>query len=149
MFDGSEKLVKDLNVHDIVFTHNQNSARVEYIIKTSIQQTPLCKINGLYITPYHPILDKGKWKFPKDIVECESNNVDMIYSLVLSNDHVVIINDIPVITLGHEFVDPVVQHEYLGTKKVIKDLEQLNVNGIVSNPKIIRDTTTNMIVGLQ
>lgn len=84
-----------------------------------------------------------------DIAECESNDVDTIYSLVLSNDHIVIINNIPVITLGHEIEDPVDSHEYLGTQQIISDLERINVDGIVVNPKLIRDLDTNMIIGLQ
>lgn len=148
MFDGGKKLVKDLNIGDEVLTHNQNCARVVYIIKTGIRPTPLCKINGLYITPYHPVLINGAWKYPIDVSERESNSVATIYSLVISNDHAVIVNDTPVITLGHGFNDPVAKHEYLGTGRVVKDLELIAVDGIIENPTIVRDIDTDTIVGL-
>jgi hypothetical protein len=148
MFDGSEKLVKNLKVHDMILSQSKNVARVEYIIKTDVNQTLLCNINGLYITPYHPILVDGIWKYPRDVAECEVNDVDTIYSLVLSNDHIVCVNDIPVITLGHGFTDSIVKHDYLGTQRVIKDLERIHVNGVIVNPTIIRDTNTNMIIAM-
>lgn len=66
--------------------------------------TNMLSLNGMKVTPWHPIRinDKGTWNFPAKIgtvilVEC-----DYVYNFVLDKHHIMTINGIDVITLGHE-----------------------------------------------
>jgi len=146
-----KKLVKDIEIGDCVKTAVGSNAIVEYIVKTDIEDKLLCNINNMWITPWHPIFVNKEWKYPKDITKPKENKCSAVYSLAISNGHAVFINDIIVATLGHEFKDDVVKHEYFGSKKVIKDLEKLsNMIGskIIKNPKVIRCNKTKEINGL-
>ena len=51
---------------------------------------------------------------------CES-----VFSLVLDSYHVAFINNIPCICLGHNFTQGILEHEYYGTNKIIKDMKQM------------------------
>ena len=54
-----------------------------------------------------------------------SQECDIIYNFVLSNDHIMYINDTECCTLGHGFTDnEVIQHDYYGTESVIKSLQK-------------------------
>jgi hypothetical protein len=82
----------------------------------------MCNINGMQITAYHPIYVANTWKFPIDISDLTLNEIDYVYDFVLDTDHVVEINGINVITLGHGFkFNDIVYHEYFGDK-IITDL---------------------------
>lgn len=63
-----------------------------------------------------------------------------------------LVNDVFCITLGHGMKGPVVEHEYLGTEKIIDDLKSLDgwSNGRVSLDlsMVKRDPRTNLIVGI-
>ena len=66
-----------------------------------------------------------------------------VYNFVLNNGHVMLINDIQVITLGHDVViNNVLKHPYLGTRAVIEDLENIGIdeNGRVNVITIDRDS---------
>lgn len=52
-----------------------------------------------------------------------------VYTFVLSSQHIMIINDVECVTLGHDFDDDVVRHGYFGTQAIIEDLKKLE--GIV------------------
>jgi hypothetical protein len=108
--------------------------------------------SGLIITNYHPVLYEGSWRFPVDLKACEKFYVDQYYNFVLEEGHSMLVNDIYCITLGHGMKGPVLEHEYLGTERVIEDLESLDgwADGKVSVDfcMIKRDPRTNLIVGI-
>lgn len=62
---NSGKLVKDVNVGDIIMTNTTGRARIKYIVKFKPKQRiDLCHIGykegideGFLITPWHPIKD--------------------------------------------------------------------------------------------
>ena len=123
MEDSSLKKVCNLAKGDIVF----GGFRVKCVVRTPIQEKiEMVDINSLLITPWHPILVDGIWVFP--IKECFSRhvNLDYIYNVVLEVGHIIILNDISVVTLGHGFTNnDVVKHDYYGTEKVINDLKKM------------------------
>ena len=57
-------------------------------------------------------------------------------------NHIAIINNIPVICLGHNYENNILQHFYLGTKKVVNDLKKKSINGFIdiTSDNIIRNT---------
>ncbi len=149
--DDSKKLVKELKIGDCVKTAFGSNAIINYIVKTDIEDRLLCNINNMWITPWHPVFVGGEWKYPKDITKPKENNCAVVYSLAISNGHAVFINDTVVVTMGHEFRDKIVKHEYFGSKKVIDDLEIISIrtgSRIIKNPEIHRYCGVGAIIGL-
>ncbi len=149
--DGSKKLVKHIEIGDCVKSAVGGNAIIEYIVKTDIEDKLLCNINNMWITPWHPVFVDNEWKYPKDITELKENKCKSIYSLAISNGHAVFINNTIVVTMGHEFKDEIVKHEYFGSKRVIKDLESISDktgSKIIKNPEIHRCPNTGVIVGM-
>jgi hypothetical protein len=48
-----------------------------------------------------------------------------VYNLVIDFDHVVIINGVPLILLGHNYKKGILKHPYLGSQRVINDLKEM------------------------
>lgn len=109
------------------------------------------------ITPWHPIFIDNKWIFPIDINKPyeiykpaytkEWNPV--LYNFVLDSGHILNVDGIKAVTLGHKFKGPVIEHSYFGDK-IIEDLIKSDgwIDDYVKwkNISIIRDETTNMII---
>ena len=71
----------------------------------------------------------------------------------MNRNHIIYINDVQCITLGHGIQNNnVVSHEYFGTRKVVLDLQKSSgwVNGIVKLNKnsLIRSSATGRVVGM-
>ena len=82
--------------------------------------------NGLIITKYHPIFDVT-WKFPKDIGTTKTIICRELFNLVLENHHIVYVNNIECVTLGHGITaNDIIMHEFFGTQKVIDCLKIAN-----------------------
>ena len=129
MIDKTFKPVKNLKKGDIVF----GGFTVTCVVKTLINgKLEMVNMNDMLITPWHPVyyrLNKlqYEWVFPIKILSSTKVDIDYIYNIVLDSGHTMIINDITVVTLGHDFKDNnVVQHDYYGSDKVINDLKKIN-----------------------
>ena len=124
MYDNSKKKVQDLVKGDEILTRNNGKAYVKCLIRTNItkDKIPMCKINDLYITPYHPIYINNNWMFPKDYVTTEDVIMESVYNVVLTNGDSLYVNNTLVVSLGHNITDDVARHSYLGTNNVINDL---------------------------
>jgi len=154
MADNTSKLVKELKKDDEILTMNNKTAKIVCIIKQNIySNADVCHVNGMYITPYHPIFIYNKWSFPKDHFKIETKLISTLYNIVLDSNHTILINFIPVITLGHDFkYNNVTKHEYFGSNKVIDDLKDFDGynEGLIECNKMVglRDPDTNNIVKL-
>ena len=51
-----------------------------------------------------------------------STPCDFVFNLVVDDSHIVIINNFPLFLLDHNYTTGILDHSYLGTKKVIEDL---------------------------
>lgn len=150
-----KKLVKDLKKGDIVINSNGNRVTIVCVIKTRVhrKQAKMVKINNLVITPYHPIKINDRWIFPCNHHQYRKhiNFCNTVYNFVVSGDHMITINDIDVITLGHGLNDnSVVRHPFLGTEKVINHLKMhhgWNKGLIVTNDYSVR-RNNKLICGL-
>ncbi len=134
MADGSKKILKDIVKGDIIETidvfnkSNKTESTVVCVLKTIISHGKTSLVNfpsGLKITPWHPIKILGEWDFPINYVKPEIQSCQAIITLVLSDNHVAIINDIPCITLAHNSTDKILNHSYFGTSKIIDDLKMI------------------------
>ena len=75
------------------------------------------------VTPWHPVRIAGNWTFPSLIVAPCPLYMDCVYNIVLSSDHVICINGLDFITLGHGIIShPVLSHAFFGTQAVVRAL---------------------------
>jgi hypothetical protein len=165
MADGSVKQVQDLKKGDQVvsladpYDHKSmlTAASVVCLVETMIpnQQTYLVTFaDGLKITPWHPVLYKGAWKFPNDIGKtvAKEEHCSAVYTLLLDKGHTVQLNNVWCICLAHSYTQSILQHDYLGTEAVIEDLRKLDGwdGGKVSinTSYFIRDSLSHELTGI-
>jgi len=120
-------LKKGQNVKTLI--DNQiSTTKIICIIKSAVntKKIKMCKVSNMLITPWHPIIYGDQWVFPINIAEEVEIELDCIYNIVLETGHVLFINNCPVVTLGHNFTEPIVSHPYYGSQEIIKDLSQFN-----------------------
>merc|ERR1712224_284740 len=79
-----------------------------------------------------------------------SNLRGRVYSFVLDRCHVLLVNSIECATWGHGIKEPVVQHPFYGTTRVVQNLMSLPgwEQGFVQVEGCLRDAA-NQVVGLQ
>ena len=155
MADGSSKTMKNLKMNDLVMTltydGNYSMSKVLCIVETIItnKTKKMCKIDDLYITPWHPILYNEKWVYPKNITNSELVKCESMATLFLENDHIVVVNDIPCITLGHNYTYNVLNHPFYGSYSVIDFLKQQkgwNIGHIKFEDIYLNYTRNNSVV---
>ena len=117
------------------------TSTVRCVIKSAVPNGVLsmCKISEMLITPWHPIISEGQWIFPINVAEETLVRIDYIYNIVLESGHVLFINNCPVVTLGHDFSEPIVAHQYYGSQEIIKDLSEFAgwIDGLIILPEPI------------
>ena len=101
--------------------------------------TEMINVAGFWVSKKHPLMKK----FPSGLVEYvhaesflenaeNAENAEIpvevqyhkCYNLVLENGHVIEINGVQAVTLGHGFLGGIVQHNYLGTHRIVDDLSE-------------------------
>ena len=124
MMDGSHKPIELLKKGDCIQS-NGKSHLVDCLVETVSKNGKFNIVvfsDGLKITQYHPIKINNTWTFPCSIKKGEIVDCPKVYNLVLRSGHTIEIDGIECVTLGHGFTDPIVQHDYFGSKNVITDL---------------------------
>ena len=72
---------------------------------------------AVLVSPWHPVFIGGHWTFPCSVRMPSLVYMDCVYNVVLSTRHIVVINDVEFITLGHGMVgNPVLEHALFGTQ---------------------------------
>ncbi len=151
MHDGTFKQVKSIVKGDIIMALDKNlisfADKIKCVVKSKVVNgsIPMCLINGLTITPWHPLLNpnsNNNWIFPINISPEQNVKIDWIYNIVLESGVSVCINGLMMSTLGHGLNDPIISHNYFGTQNIINDLSQMEGwnNGLVilENPMVMR-----------
>lgn len=138
-----------------------SGGRVACVVRVALPPggTPLVRFSsGLVITEFHPVRVGGVWQFPVDV--CGVERIDseavgaprFVFTYVLESEHVVKINGVEVVALGHGFTESdVVRHAYLGTQRVVKDLMELpgyEENGFVTVGGFHRSRESMLVCGL-
>jgi Mg-chelatase subunit ChlD len=128
MHDGSFKKIKEIKQGDLVTTGDGKSAKVKCVVKTTIgsKKTGLvCLEGGLKLTPWHPVRINGIFEFPINLGLVVNTDCEVVYNFVLEENHIMNVNGVECVTLGHGFQENVVKHEYFGTGEVVKDLQKV------------------------
>jgi hypothetical protein len=120
MADGSRMPVEDIRKGDVVWTIS-GAKRVLYALKMGTKQAaqPMVRLGGCLITPWHPVLHKMKWCYPADLGIIEDLPVQSVYNLILEGGHIVDIDGVLTVTLGHGFNSPIVKHSFFGSESSI------------------------------
>jgi len=155
MFDGTSKLLKDVQKFDIIKSIDENNkivgAKVLCVLETLIESgsRDYVSINGVLITPWHPIKIglHGKpetWCFPGELFSTFKFPSSSMITLVLENHHVMFINGLKCITLGHNFTNhSKLIHPYYGTNKVIENLNYYFPEDYAQGKITVKDTHIN------
>ena len=138
--DGSKE-VKNLKPNDIVKT-DKGFSKVKHIVVTKYPESSFFKLHALsnnandeaFITEWHPIRINGKWEFPINKLDCVIvNEIKQVYNLILEEHHVVYLNDVEVVTLGHGFKGDVIEHDFFGNmNKIKKYYVDKSINGFIT-----------------
>ena len=127
MANGSSKQVSDVKKGESIATMN-GPAKVLCLMRFQNQNSraKLCYMEGgLKITHKHPICIEDKWVYPADICQPVMTTCDAVYNLVIDQNHIALINNIPCILLGHNYTTGILKDEYLGSDKVVQDLKKM------------------------
>ena len=157
MADGDKKRVDLVQLGDKLITPSGKIATVTHVVvqKTDDGFEKMVHFSSrLLITPYHPIFFSGKWQFPIDVAppsDYTCVNCDNLYNFVLDSEHVIIVNDFQCCTLGHGLKGSVIEHNYLGSHKIIEDLNKIkkDEHNKINIKGFVRDDKTRMICGIQ
>lgn len=153
MADGSRKAIKDVTpLLDRVWTPTGPAVVTALVTCNSDPKSqPMSMINGLSITPWHPILVKNVWRFPADLYFYTERMLQTVYNFVLETGHIVDVEGIQACTLAHGITGPVIGHDFFGTQAVVEDLKKVAGwdEGRPTFTKLVavKDPVTNMIVG--
>ena len=117
--------VNELKKGDRLFNMNNIQCKVVCVIKQNINDVlDVCSVNDMLISPYHPIFLFNKWTYPATEFKIQKKFITSFYNIVLDNNDSIVINFIPVITLGHNLnANPITKHDYFGTSKIKDDLK--------------------------
>ena len=117
--------VNELKKGDRLFNLNNMQCKVVCVIKQNINaEIDVCSVNEMLISPYHPIYLFNKWMFPSTEFKIQKRFITSLYNIVLDNYDSIVVNFIPVITLGHNLnANPITKHDYFGTNKIREDLK--------------------------
>jgi hypothetical protein len=133
MLDGSVKPIGTLRKGDMVACTGGLGAAVRCLVWSS-GTFAMVSVGGFSLTPTHPVLDPDamlrEWVFPKDLPSASAApDSTRVVNLVLDSNHEIIGTSVSgalvCCTLGHGFREPVVEHSFLGTDKVIDALKEV------------------------
>ncbi len=96
---------------------------------------------GFWVSKKHPIRLGGQkdWKYAESFAQTTEQHE--CYNLVLESGHVIYVGNYEAVTLGHCLKQDLVEHEYLGSEKIVNDLRQATgwSTGIVNLKGLKRD----------
>jgi len=153
--DGKRKMIRDMKRGDRVWTPSGHATVEALVVCGSLSRAqPMTQLScGLVITPYHPVRRQGdiEWRFPSDISGYTDRIMPVVYNLVLDSGHIVNADGWEALTLGHGFAEPVAEHAYFGTERVIEDLAKqpgwAEGRPTFKNLKARKDPDTGLIIG--
>ncbi|OJD33474.1 u-box domain-containing protein [Diplodia corticola] len=137
--------------------------RVAAVVQTSLSRVALCKLGGLLVTPWHPILDaqSKEWVFPAMVADARVRRGVKVYSLLLERSygpeaHAVNVGGHWCVTLGHGktemSAEDVRGHEFFGDyAKVMRELKRLpkGSDGLFRCGGMARDGATGLACGFK
>jgi len=146
--------VESLRKGDLVQSGLGNAtARVDCIVRSQCRRRQARFVHmggGLKVTPYHPVLIDGEWRFPADVREIEEDEeCREVYNFILSGAPAILIGSVPCVALGHGIQDGAARHEFFGSQRVLEDLARFPgfASGCIDLPPeaTVRDPATGLV----
>ena len=140
--------VKDVKIGDKILSCFDRFVTVTHILHTTLEKPNKVVVfeSGLIITPGHPVFINDVWYSPETLTDTTMNNTysDDLYDFCVDEDHVIIVNNINCLTLGHNLTgNTLIEHKYLGSEHVIRDIE--NIGKLQMTPNIAKITERDVI----
>ena len=154
--NSTQKRVDQLAKGDFIKTPTL-VGQIACVLKTHCfkGRTNLVNLNGLGITPWHPVRMEGKWKYPCELSEPTEVDCVAVYSFVLEKtyEEIIIVNNIECATLGHGYTGDVIGHPYFGSNKVREDILKMQGWGtgfveLSDRNCLVKDATTGLVSSL-
>jgi Mg-chelatase subunit ChlD len=157
MADGSVKAVDQIKSGDMVKAYTgkrpigtpdctDSAYEVLTVIRTKTKngRAEFVNYNGLILTLTHPVigansLSDPEWCSPINIMDGHgySESCEYVYNFILKSGHIITINNIQAVTLGHGFIgNQYIEHDFFGTNRVIDQIQ---------SPKFITKTVNGVI----
>ena len=147
--------VADLVPGDLVLGPDGEAAKVRCVVQMPCEEGPVALVQvseNLRLTPFHPILKDGHWRFPADINEANLHDCSSIYNFVLDGPPAFMVDGTAVVGLGHGLTEGAAAHAYFGTQAVIQDLEKMpgyDSGRVVLKPGwAVRDPVSGLVCGM-
>jgi len=161
---GGSKRIADLRRGDLVCTGCRDDSasetrKVQCVVRTRAPEGKFLLVQlpgGLRLTPYHPVLLEGAWRFPADVegaspaqeFECEA-----VFTIVLQGGGALLVEQVPCASLGHGISEGAARHPYFGNSQtVLEDLVRFDTfkDGLVDllPGSAQRDPQTGFVCGL-
>lgn len=121
------KPAADVVAGDMLRVADGSFARVACVVLSPCtgEQSHLARVGpSLVLTPWHPVMIRGAWHFPALVGAPVKLGVSHVVNFVLERSHVLMVDGVPCVTLGHGLQAPVAKHEFWGTGAVIEVLRQ-------------------------
>lgn len=155
MANGEARCLQDLVKGDRVMAIGDTVAEVLCLVRTRCVDGRAMLVElpgGVRLTPHHPILVDGAWRFPLELAAASERPCEAVYSIVLGGASAVLCGDFPCIALGHGIQEGAARHPYFSSKKAIEDVAKLPGfhQGLVELAPgcIVRDADTGLVCGL-
>jgi hypothetical protein len=154
LLHGAHKKVKDIKKGDILMDSAGVASQVVCLVAFPVRKSmKMVQLNGALVTLKHPVLQNGTWNFAQALAPAHLVYCDCIYNLVMDKHHVVAVNGVDMVTLGHGMHEnTVLYHPYYGTRRVIEDLQRVTgwTEGsvVMSNCHKYKDPFTGLVMCL-
>ena len=122
MSDDTFKIIEDIKKGERIWTPN-GGATVEYLV-VLCRSSPfqlMCHYNKMvWITPWHPVLDdERRWIQPASRATPVDMLMPIVYNMVLDKGHIIDVDGVLSVTLGHGFKGHIIEHGFFGNKTSI------------------------------
>jgi hypothetical protein len=153
MADMTRKALYDLAPGDKVWT-KRGVGTVDYVVElgTLSPLLRMCTVGDLILTEYHPVYDNGVWRSPCDIVNPKLMPMPKLINFLLDYGHVVDIDGVLTVSLGHGLTEAGLAHPYFGSRdQLLEDMKGqpgFNERRVVfRNLQYKRDPVSGLICG--
>ncbi len=133
--------IKDIKKGMMVLNRNSYNKVLCLVVSPSTKMINIGTIDKeFWVSERHPVRKDSEWKYPCEFPNTASE-LRECYNLVLETGHIISIGDFEAVTLGHGIKGGIVEHDYLGTNKVVDDLSKfkefhngfIRLNGLKRN----------------
>jgi len=116
--------------------------------------------SGVRLTPFHPVLERGLWRFPAELAGPEEVDCGSVCSLLLSGAPAVLLGEgsgaegaVVAAALGHGLQEGAASHAYFGGPRVVEDLRRAPGfdSGLVEvlPHNVLRDAETGLVAAFK